>query len=1225
LVGHRERKVAVIEFGILGPLVVRADIGDVRVVGARRRALLVRLIVSAGQPIPPERLADDLWEGTPPAGAKSTLSSHISLLRGLVGPDRIWSRDGGYVLKAAESEIDAQSFELEADRGRDVLSKGQFQSAAILLEHALGRWRGDALADVAGSEWALPDIARLEGLRLATFESWIDARLTLGEHAAVVPALEAALAEHPLRERLSGQLMLALYRSGRQADALGIYRRLQTLLGEELGIVPSAQLLALEEAIVLQDPDLTWHETRDAIRGFEGPGRKDEGGATRTGPTEAMPQPAFVATGGGDRLEATLPSDLRWLSPVTGPRFVGRSEELDRLCAEWRETVFRPRLVVVEGNAGVGKTRLVGETARRIDALGGMVLFGRCDEEAVRPCQPFGEILDYLAQALSDEDFFSLVAPYADELSFLSRPIARRLHIDQARLLPHTESDRYRLLEAVGGFLSGVGARRALFLVVDDLQWADPLTMVVVRHLLSRLEPTPVTLVATARDEQPEYRQRISRLVSRLDPSVSSNRLPVEGLLMGDTELLFRGHHSATEDKRVLSEVWRVTRGNPFFILQIAHQLDDIGLAALDSTEPISLEGVHVPQRVQELIDLRISRLTGDAVALMTVGSVFGERFALEDAAEVGDMDPARVLAAIDELHSLRFVFPQEGDTYRFDHELVRRAVYDSLAPARRLRLHRQVGRCLSLRGKERFKAPVGEVAYHFAQAAPLGPPETETAATWARLAGDGDFSQLAFESAARHYESALELLQRLPDGDRALTTELCLRLGESLNGAGETERGKGALRAAFDIGREAHRTDLRATASLLYGGSLPLATNVDDESPSQMLREVLNELDDSDAAMNARCRSRLALWCYRSGSRTERQNLCDEALALARETDEPRVLAAVLHDRSWALFGPDDCHGQLEAGSEMVAIGVTLQDEELILHGQQCRLHALLELGPAEETWATGDEVARLASKLRHPAHLWSSTVHKALLAANGGRFSEAAALSETALHLHRPSDQTQAFVAYGTQRFQRHWLQGLLNEDRKTLGGMVSRTPGRLSMTAALLWAEVETGHLHEARVLLDRIDEVGWSAVPKDLEWWPIMVSAAIATHRLEDARIAETLYQWVLPYRDHNCVSAGVGFFGNAEHTLGLLADASGELVCARGHFEAGLRRYLEWDAAPFAALCRRDLARVMSQGDGESRDEGRRLLTQSVLDATRLGMMGLQDQLRMAEGVADVAR
>jgi DNA-binding SARP family transcriptional activator len=247
-----------LEFGILGPLLVRAETGDIQISGARRRALLVRLLLTANELVPAPRLAEDLWDGEPPPAATSTLQSHISFLRRALGSGRLVGRDGGYILKVADDELDVRLFEDELRRGRHALAAGDAATTTNLLSAALSRWRGSALTDVSGSIWAVSEEIRLEEMHLAATELWLEARLSLGEHQEVAALAEAALVEHPLREEIWGSLMLALYRSGRQADALRAFQRLRKLLGETLGIGPSAQLVALDDAIVQQKSELNW-------------------------------------------------------------------------------------------------------------------------------------------------------------------------------------------------------------------------------------------------------------------------------------------------------------------------------------------------------------------------------------------------------------------------------------------------------------------------------------------------------------------------------------------------------------------------------------------------------------------------------------------------------------------------------------------------------------------------------------------------------------------------------------------------------------------------------------------------------------------------------------------------------------------------------------------------------------------------------------------------------
>jgi DNA-binding SARP family transcriptional activator/class 3 adenylate cyclase len=246
----------VTRFGVLGPVEVEGAAGPIAVRGAKRRALLVRLLVSANQQVPIDRLADDLWDGAPGLGAPSTLASHISLLRHLLGPERIANHLGSYRITVDPGELDVIDFESAVAAGHLALRQGSLRQAADQFELGLGFWRGPALADVSGAGWAQGEIARLEEMRFGTEESLLDARMALGLHREVVAAAEAAANAQPLREQRWATLMLALYRSGRQADALRTYQRLYRLLGDELGLEPSTDLTALEDSIIRHSPEL---------------------------------------------------------------------------------------------------------------------------------------------------------------------------------------------------------------------------------------------------------------------------------------------------------------------------------------------------------------------------------------------------------------------------------------------------------------------------------------------------------------------------------------------------------------------------------------------------------------------------------------------------------------------------------------------------------------------------------------------------------------------------------------------------------------------------------------------------------------------------------------------------------------------------------------------------------------------------------------------------------
>jgi len=282
----------VLAFRILGPLEAVSDDGPIPLGGPKQRAALAILLLSANRVVSVERLAEDLYAGAPPVTAVTQVQRQISGLRKTLGPEAgIETRAPGYVIRVAPEQLDLNRFERATEDAAGELARGESARAAELLVDALALWRGAPLADLGYESFAQPTIARLEEIRLAALELRIDADLALGRHALVVPELEALVEEHPLRERLRAQLMLALYRSGRQAEALVAYGNARAALVEGFGLEPSPALHALERAILVNDPSLDLRHEAQAAG------------------TEPRPQPGravLVLPSGTDRLRPLL-------------------------------------------------------------------------------------------------------------------------------------------------------------------------------------------------------------------------------------------------------------------------------------------------------------------------------------------------------------------------------------------------------------------------------------------------------------------------------------------------------------------------------------------------------------------------------------------------------------------------------------------------------------------------------------------------------------------------------------------------------------------------------------------------------------------------------------------------------------------------------------------------------------------------------------------------------
>jgi DNA-binding SARP family transcriptional activator len=347
-------------FQILGPFrVTDADGAEIPLGGEKPAALLAMLVLRANELVAADRLIEDLWDGQPPATAAKTLQVHISRLRRALPENTIETTRGGYVLNAVPEQIDAQRFEALVSDGTAALAEGAHARASARLRSALALWRGDALADFTYASFAQDTIARLDGLRTVALESAVEAELALGRHAELVPEIKSLLKRHPLSEHLHAQLMLALYRSGRQAEALGVYRAARRVLVDQLGIEPSEELRELERRILEQDAEL------------------------------AAPRPQARSVPGERPSRGSL---------------VGYEQELASLEDRLEQALIgHGDLALISGEPGIGKSRLADELGAVAQARGARVVWGRCSTAGGAPAYwPWIQVLRSFGAELRD-------------------------------------------------------------------------------------------------------------------------------------------------------------------------------------------------------------------------------------------------------------------------------------------------------------------------------------------------------------------------------------------------------------------------------------------------------------------------------------------------------------------------------------------------------------------------------------------------------------------------------------------------------------------------------------------------------------------------------------------------------------------------------------------------------------------------------------------------------
>jgi len=362
-------------FGILGPLEVRLDGTLVRVGGPRQRALLALLLCHANTVVSVDQLTEELLGDLPAESAERMLRVQISRLRKVLagGAPRVLARPRGYVLRVEPGELDLEVFEQRAAAGRDALAHGDPGRAAVLLGEAESLWRGRPLADLEFEPFARFEIQRLESLRLLAVEDRMEAELAIGQHVGLCPELERLVAEHPLRERLRGQLMLALYRSGRQAEALAVFHDTRQVLDAELGIAPGPGLRQLQERVLAADP--------------------------------LLDLPAAAAAAARGAFTATATATATRSLPRDTASFTGRQAELARLLGALDGLAEGGGVVgihAIDGMAGIGKTAFAVHAAHRLAGRfpdGQLFLPLHAHTAGQRPVQPADALASLLLTA----------------------------------------------------------------------------------------------------------------------------------------------------------------------------------------------------------------------------------------------------------------------------------------------------------------------------------------------------------------------------------------------------------------------------------------------------------------------------------------------------------------------------------------------------------------------------------------------------------------------------------------------------------------------------------------------------------------------------------------------------------------------------------------------------------------------------------------------------------
>ncbi len=902
----------------------------------------------------------------------------------------------------------------------------------------------------------------------------------------------------------------------------------------------------------------------------------------------------------------------------------GRAAEQETLFIEWKRATAdgqRARaggahVVLVSGEPGVGKTRLVREVAVELHRNGAVVLFGQCEEEMGVSFHPFVQALAEVVAACGDDQLRSLMGPLGGELTAIVPTLRARVPELAEPLHPAPETGRYRLFEAVVDLLAAMSASAPVLMVLDDLQWADAPTLLLVRHLLRSNEPMRLLVAGTYRDTDVGRAHLLTQLLPDLRRSSRGQRLALPGLDEGGVAEMVAAaadRELSPDESEFARHLHAETGGHPFCIEEVLLHFVETGILQREGGRH-TLSGIWselgIPEGVREVVLQRLARFPAVTHDVLETAAVIGQRFDVRLLAAVVDGGMPVVVEALEAAERARLIRPVPGSAHRYDfaHKLIRSSVYEDMPTSRRRWLHRDVG--LALEQRDGNHERLNDLAFHFGEAAAVG--EGDRAVDYARQAGDKAATVQAFEVAAGHYARARAALE-LSSRDPALACDLLLAEAAALSRSGRDDFRSVAF-AAADAARGLGDPGRLASAALLFVHFGPADPTVHHREVA-LIEEALEQLDEADSP--ARARLLAGLGAALSAARAKpAAALSPQAVAMARRLGDPMVLAQVLTSHHTAIAGLDVDDESLMAAREVVALGERVGDPETTFAGHVCRYASLVRASAIDEADAALDIADALARELRQPIFAFHVLRLRAAQALLGGRIAEgehlAQAMWQKGLETGIPGPILDAMLIGFRSRAREQ--QGRLAEMDADVSQLADAQPDWLLPLVARARLHCAAGRPAQARPLFDRLKADGFRGIPRDQLWFETLMHLSAIAQALSDAEAAAMLYQILSPYSGQNTFTP-VGSLGPVDRALALLSTTMARYDDAERHFVTADELCSHLRAPGWAACVRISWAKMLRSGEPGDNDRSLTLAAQALADAETLGLAGLADELR----------
>jgi tetratricopeptide (TPR) repeat protein len=907
------------------------------------------------------------------------------------------------------------------------------------------------------------------------------------------------------------------------------------------------------------------------------------------------------------------------LAQALASPWVGREAALERLREEAERTATgHTGLMLVTGDGGIGKTRLVAELANRL--AGFEVLYGRCDEEELFPYGPWVDMLRPRLAAMSDGELADLVGAEAADLARLLPEIGPRLGVAAAPVAGDPETELRQLFVAVIAMLRRLALRRPLLLVIDDLHWADRSSLLLGRHIARRLDLGPVLILGTFRDTELRPGHPLPELVADVERDREVVRVHLAGMDEAEVGALIGAWHGHEVQAGTVRAIREETDGNPFFVKQLVRHLEE----ADDAGELRVGGGSGVPAGVRDVIARRVARLPEAAGRVLGVAALIGRDFDYELLESVIELPEEELLDVLDAAVCAALVteVPSTPGRYSFAHALLRTTIASELSLTRRARLHLKIGDAIERRHRERLEPWLDELARHFGEA---GPQAVDRAIHYAERAADRAASRLAHDEAVRLLAHAVGLRRRHGRAELAEIARLESALAAAEADAGRWDAARSSYGRAVEAAREAGAATGFARAALGHSGGTWEHYGREDRASVALLEEALERLPQEQSSLRAQVLARLAVLLYYAEAAEERVlATATQAVAMARVTGDPDAVVAALIAAQFARWLPGRARDRLAIADELVLMTEERGVLGCIAEAHLWRATALLELCRIDEADAALARHAEIAERLQHYQLLGHREALRAMRALLEGDYERGAAAArdlrdwaDRAEDAGTPMTMLRGF--YGAELISIHNERdelGLVAPFFEQIAREMDAVPG---WRAPLAWAGVQAGRAEEARREIEALSADGFAGIPRDTNFLAALAIVAHAVGELRDAGLAARVEPQLAPYTDSWVVlGPGASTLGPVAYCLGLLQLAQDRHEEAAASFERALELSARMRARPYEARSRAGLAAAL-RGRGEPDDEARadELSARALADARALGMRRLERELDQA--------